>query len=201
MKSNKALILIDLQNDFLDERGILYGVIKEQIKETNLIQKINNLSNSARKNNVKVIHAPIAFSSDYKELGENPYGIAKVVKDSQAFKINSDGAKIYPQINISDSDLILPFKNSISVFKSTNLDQELKKNNIDTVFIVGLLTDACVLATVIEAYDFGYNVIVISNATCATSQKAQEATINNIFPLFSKILTDQEAINLFNNKA
>lgn len=197
MQKNISLLLIDLQNDFLDSNGILAGVVKDQIEDSNLIDKINSLTEAARKNKVKVIYAPIAFSFDHAELGKNPYGIAKIVKDTGAFKENKEGSKICSKLNVAAEDMVLPYKKSISVFKTTDLDKELRAKNINTLVIAGLLTDACMLATVIEAYDLGYNVVTVINATAATSEESRENTIKNIFPLFSKTMTDKEVIELF----
>lgn len=195
--ANTALLLVDIQNDFLDENGILSKVVKEQVQNLNLVEKINNLINNAREEGVKIFHAPIAFSSTYSELGQNPYGVAKIVKESGAFKEGERGAMICSKINLTKDDVVLPFKKSISAFKTTNLDGVLRTKGINTLVIAGLLTDACMLATVIEGYDLGYNIITVKNLNAATSVKSREDVINNIFPLFSNPMEDSEVISLF----
>ena len=48
--------------------------------------------------------------------------------------------------------------------KKTDLDAYLKSKNIDTLYVVGLATEYCVLYSVLDALDLGYNVKVIVDA-------------------------------------
>lgn len=47
--------------------------------------------------------------------------------------------------------------------KKTSLDNILKKNNIDTLYIMGLATDYCVKFTVLDALELGYKVFLIAD--------------------------------------
>ncbi len=193
--SKTALLLIDTQNDFLSSNGILFGVVKEQLEQLNVVEKINKLLATARKNKMEIIFAPIAFSPNYEELGSSPYGIAKIVKDTGAFKNNDSGSEILSTIEKQDTDIVLPFKKAISAFKTTNLHETLQNKGIDTLVIAGLLTDACMLSTVLEAYDLGYKVVTIEDANAATSHNAREEVVNKIFPLFSTLMKTEDFID------
>ncbi|WP_048648034.1 cysteine hydrolase family protein [Nitratireductor soli] len=58
-------------------------------------------------------------------------------------------------------------KTSVSVFPTTNIDEQLKNANIETLVIAGLMTHACVSGAARDAVPLGYEVVVASDA-CAT---------------------------------
>ena len=53
---------------------------------------------------------------------------------------------------------------------------------VDTVVISGGETDVCVLASVLDAIDLGYRVVVVSDALCSVSDEAHE----NLLKLFNE---------------
>ncbi len=64
-------------------------------------------------------------------------------------------------------------KNVNSAFIHTNLKEQLDKNGIRDIVVVGLTTDHCVSTTTRMAGNYGYNTFVVSDAT---------ATFNKIGP-------------------
>ncbi|BFZ21823.1 hypothetical protein BsWGS_24861 [Bradybaena similaris] len=50
-------------------------------------------------------------------------------------------------------------------FFSTNLDDELKRRQINTVFVVGFALDICVFHTSMDAIDLGYTTYVVTDAS------------------------------------
>jgi nicotinamidase/pyrazinamidase len=59
-----------------------------------------------------------------------------------------------------------------SSFDGTGLADELRAQNITRVVVVGLATDYCVLATVLDALREGFEVIVITDAIAAVNVEA-----------------------------
>lgn len=54
-------------------------------------------------------------------------------------------------------------KYTYSAFKSKKFVNFLKKNRISKLYLCGINTDICVLATYYDAFDLGYNVRVLGN--------------------------------------
>lgn len=65
-----------------------------------------------------------------------------------------------------------------SVFAGTDVSQWLHANNVDTVTIVGYMTNNCDLATAVEAEGLGFAVEVLSDATGAVSLTNEAGTIS-----------------------
>lgn len=58
-------------------------------------------------------------------------------------------------------------KSSVSVFPTTDIDQQLKSKGVKTLIVSGLMTHACVSGAARDAVPLGYDVIVADDA-CAT---------------------------------
>ncbi|QBR31397.1 MULTISPECIES: cysteine hydrolase family protein [Pseudomonas] len=83
---------------------------------------------------------------------------------SPVFAIDGQTVKFHPDMQPRPQDVVLQ-KSTVSVFASTDLDQQLKKAGIQTLIISGLMTHACVAGAARDAAPLGYNVIVASDAS------------------------------------
>jgi len=62
----------------------------------------------------------------------------------------------------------------------------LKARGIDTLVLVGAETDVCVLATVLDAVDRGYRVVVAADAVTSGSLAAHAAVLDTVLPRFEQ---------------
>ncbi|MBB6410659.1 nicotinamidase-related amidase [Mesorhizobium sangaii] len=51
------------------------------------------------------------------------------------------------------------------------------EQNVDTLVITGGETDVCVLATVLGGIDFGYRVVLVTDALCSSSDATHDALL------------------------
>jgi nicotinamidase-related amidase len=75
-----AVVLLELQNDFLNEGGKLYPLLKPVLEAYDVKANQNALIRAARANGMLIVYVPIGFSADYREMGDAPYGILQAVK-------------------------------------------------------------------------------------------------------------------------
>jgi nicotinamidase-related amidase len=66
-------------------------------------------------------------------------------------------------------------KPAYSAFAESVLTAFLREKNIDTLIITGSETDVCVLATVLDAVDLGFRVIVVEDALCSSFDEGHDA--------------------------
>lgn len=184
-----ALILIEMQNDFLSTKGKLNHLVADVAEKTNIVENANSTINLARKKGIPIYWIPIEFSNKHQEMGNNPMGILKIVKDHDGFIRESWGAKIYDEMEYSKNDHVINGKSSICSFSGTNLDQILRNNQIDTILLGGFLSHVCVTSTMVSAYDKGYNVITLTDCVATAGQEAQDKVIEHLYPMFSTPIT------------
>jgi nicotinamidase-related amidase len=180
-----ALVLIEYQNEFTSEGGVLHGAVSAVMDKTGMLDKTVALVRAAREAGVTIMHAPITFAPGYGELTRHPYGILKGVVDGNAFVKGSWGAAIVDDLAPAEGDIVIEGKRGLDTFASTNLDFILRSKGIQTVIIGGFLTNCCVESTMRSAYENGYRVITLTDCTAATSAEEHDNAIAYDFPMFS----------------
>ena len=128
-----ALVLIEFQNDFTTEGGVLHPAVQPVMEATGMLDNTRELVASARAAGVAVLHAPISFAPGYHEITSHPYGILKGVVDGNAFVKGSWGAEIADVLAPQPGDIVVEGKRGLDTFASTNLDFILRSKGIRTI--------------------------------------------------------------------
>ncbi len=189
-----AVLLIEYQNEFASEGGVLNGAVSGVMEETKMLANTVALVDAARKKGVAIMHAPISFAEGYGELSRHPYGILKGVVDGNAFVKGTWGAAIIDDLKPVAGDIVVEGKRGLDTFASTNIDFILRNKGIKTVAIGGFLTNCCVESTMRTAYEHGFEVITLVDCVAATSAEEHQNAIKCDFPMFSKPMPASEFI-------
>ena len=129
----KALIIVDMLNDFLDENGALYcGDTARSIIP--FIQE--RLTNYRNRQNL-VIYLQDSHDEDDKEFEKFP-------KHSVT---ETWGCEVIPELAPQSGETVIP-KKRYSGFYGTDLEHALESAGIDDVEVVGVCTSICVMDTV-----------------------------------------------------
>lgn len=143
-KMNKALLIIDIQNDYFDKGNMTLA------GSENASKNARSVLDKFRSDKLPVIHI--------QHIATGP--------TSTFFLPNTTGAEIHKNVKPSAQEKII-IKNYPNSFRNTELSDYLKSINITDLVICGMMTHMCVDATTRAAKDFGFNCIVIGDA-CAT---------------------------------
>lgn len=184
-----ALILIGYQNDYFAEDGILKGAIEESVKTNSILENTDRLLDAVVNTEMTIIDTPIIFTEDYSEL-INPVGILKVIQDVGAFKADTKGAETIENVDrLGDRRLTVPGKRGLNAFSNTDLDAVLADRSIEHVVLAGAVTSICIDSTGRAAHERGKSVTILSDCTAARSNFEQEFYCENIFPLYSAVVS------------
>jgi nicotinamidase-related amidase len=192
-----AVVLIEYQNEFTTDGGVLHGAVAEVMDKTNMLENTQRVVEAARAAGVTIMHAPITFAAGYNELSKHPYGILKGVVDGSAFVKGSWGAAIVDSLAPQEGDIVVEGKRGLDTFASTNLDFILRSKGITTIVLGGFLTNCCVESTMRTGYENGYQVITLTDCTAATSVPEHENAISYDYPMFSKPMSAADVIAEF----
>ena len=69
-------------------------------------------------------------------------------------------------------------KHVYSPWTGSDLHQQLRSTGIDTVIITGGETDVCVLSTMLGAIDWGFRVMLVTDALCSSADETHDAMMN-----------------------
>ena len=190
--STTAVVLIEYQNDFTSDGGVLHGAVSEVMDKTGMLTNTRQVVDAARAAGVTVMHAPITFAKGYNEISAHPYGILKGVVDGNAFVKGEWGAEIVDELAPADGDIVIEGKRGLDTFASTNLDFILRSKGVRTIALGGFLTNCCVESTMRSGYENGYEVVTLSDCVAATSVEEHDNALKFDYPMFSKPMTAAE---------
>lgn len=183
-----AVVLIEYQNDFTSEGGVLHDAVRDVMEQTGMLENTRRLVDAARAAGATIVHAPITFAPGYLEISQHPYGILKGVVDSSAFVKGEWGAEIVDTLAPQAGDIVVEGKRGLDTFATTNLDFILRARAIDTIALGGFLTNCCVESTMRTGYEKGYRVITLSDCVAATSPEEHDNAIRFDYPMFSEVM-------------
>jgi nicotinamidase-related amidase len=147
----KALIVVDMQNDFLDEQGVLY--CGPQARK--IIPKVREIIKEYLSQGNSVIFTQDAHTEGDKEFEVFP---KHCIKDKW-------GHEIIPQLKefTKEKNAYVVQKARYSAFYNTNLESILQKLKPDEVAVVGVCTSICVMDTVGDLRNRDYVVKVFKD--------------------------------------
>ncbi|KAI9469705.1 MAG: nicotinamidase [Benjaminiella poitrasii] len=194
-----ALILVDIQNDFLENGSLAVA------DSFSILKPVNDLIRQIKERNGLIVATQdwhpkdhISFASNHsdKKVFETKEIEYDGVKTSQVMwpdhcVQNSFGAEISKEIHAADIDVIVRKGmnrgvDSYSAFADNNyseitsLAKVLYQHHIDTVFVVGLAADYCVKLTCLDAIKFGFKTILVKECTKPVSPDQLEATLSEL---------------------
>lgn len=146
-----ALILIDIQKGF-DNIEYWGG----QRNNLNAEENAAELLNLWRENDLPVFHI--------QHCSSNPASLLHETNAGNEFKDLVKPVNKEPVIK----------KNVNSAFIGTNLEEQLHKEKITKLVIVGLTTDHCVSTTTRMAGNLGFDTFIVSDATATFNKKGLE---------------------------
>jgi nicotinamidase-related amidase len=190
--STTAVVLIEFQNDFVSDGGVLHDAVSEVMDKTGMLANTRQVADAARAAGATVMHAPISFAKGYNEITAHPYGILKGVVDGNAFVKGEWGAAIVDELAPREGDIVIEGKRGLDTFASTNLDFILRSKGVRTIALGGFLTNCCVESTMRTGYENGYEVVTLSDCVAATSVEEHDNALRFDFPMFSKPMTAAE---------
>lgn len=104
-------------------------------------------------------------------------------------------AEIIDELKPTKNDHIV-VKRRDSAFQDTELDLWLRSSYIDTVICTGIDTAICVDNTLTDAFNVGYDVILVEDATASSWRKIGEATIIKVAGSYGLVVQTDRLIEL-----
>lgn len=104
-----AVVLVDPYNDFLHEKGGMYGAVIETLKKTDAINHMLQLHSYAKQHGVPVFYAlHRQFVEGDLDNWLYPTATNEAIKRFQSFKKGSFGAQVFPGLepDVTTGDII-----------------------------------------------------------------------------------------------
>ena len=168
-----ALIIIDMQRDFLEPGGFGETLGNNVALLKAAVPPLRKVLNAARSAGMLVIHTREGHRPDLSdaprhkvERGEPSLRIGAPGPMGRILVRGEPGHDIIPELYPLDSEVVID-KPGKGAFYATELTDVLEKYGIENLLVCGVTTEVCVNTTVREANDRGYRCVVISDG-CAS---------------------------------
>ncbi len=148
----KAVLIVDMLNDFVEEDGKLQVPGAKKI-----VEKIGQLRGAAYEQGVYVVYANDAHTVDDPEFQTFPEHAVQGTYGAQII------TQLQPARPALEKELVIN-KQDLSVFTNPEADRMLKQRGIDELLVTGVATEYCVRGATLDALARQYRVNVVVDA-------------------------------------
>jgi nicotinamidase-related amidase len=209
MSGGAALLIIDMQRDFLDpagyiaQSGVDVGVLRAVIPQVRLLLQ------AARKFGIPVVHTREGHRPDLSDLSavkrRRAAGagapIGSVGPLGRLLVRGEPGHAIIQELAPLAGEPVID-KPGFGAFYATDLELLLRTAGINTLTLAGVTTDICVHSTLREAIDRGFDCLTVGDACAAGDPSIHEAMLACIAGeggILGKVVSTQEVLDQWSN--
>jgi nicotinamidase-related amidase len=203
-----AVLLTDVQNDFLSEQGVTWGLVGESVKENKTVENIERLFKAAKANGFEVFISPHYYyptDRGWKFGGtiENVMHDIKMFDRSGALDLegfSGSGADWLERYKpyIEDGKTIVSSPHKVYGPENNDVALQLRKRGISKVILGGMSANLCVEAHLRELIEQGFEVTVVKDATAGAKHPelgdGYQAALINYGYIANAVLTTEEAV-------
>ncbi len=173
-----ALIVIDMQNDFLDQWP---GPSRER-----LVRSTRELVAIMRNPGHPVIWVRQEFESDLRDAF--PEMRARGIRITMK---GTPGCQIVPELDVAAGDTVV-IKKRYSAFFGTNLDQILAALQPDALILAGINTHACIRMAAIDAYQRDWPVVLAADCIDSYDKEHHEVSLRYMKDKIASLMTNAQ---------
>ena len=196
-----ALVVVDMHQGHLDpDVASMLVPTKERVR---VLKNAKKLVDTSKKYKIPVIHVILQLRPIEKErLKPFPAAVKTVKKNLKSEELTWYGKeklrgwwkpKIMPEVAPQPEDYVINNKKTFSAYMGTDLELLLKTLGVDTIVLIGINTNTCVLCTAFETVNRRFRLIVISD--CVASAYGNDLhifSLQNIARCLGWVLTVNE---------
>ncbi len=181
-----ALVIIDMQRDFVEPGGFGHALGNDVHRLGPTIPAVESLLSAFRKLGLMVIHTKECHQADLSDCPP-----AKLTRGNAALRIGDHGPMgrilihgehgndFIPALQPQEGEVVIT-KPGKGAFYATDLQEHLKRRGITHLLITGVTTEVCVQTTMREANDRGYECLLVEDATDSYFPHFKQATLEMV---------------------
>jgi ureidoacrylate peracid hydrolase len=193
LKSNPALLIIDMQNGFCHPEGSFGKLGLPVSNHLNIVPTINKLRTASHAANIPIIFTRLCYNEDYSDAGvqmeEQPHikAMKGFVRDTWDSAVLDDLAP-----DTSKGEIVINKTRNSALF-NTNLKDILISRGINQLLCTGVGSNVCVESTVRDGVSHDFYVKTLSDATATLTIEDHHACMKNL-TWFGGVTTAEEVL-------
>lgn len=185
-KDRLALIVIDMQRDFVEPGGFGASLGNDVTRLQSIVPALQSLMRTCRAAGVPVIHTRECHRADLsdcppakRERGEPTLRIGDPGPMGRVLIAGEPGAEIIPELAPLESETVID-KPGKGAFYATGLSDVLDDMGVSHLLMTGVTTEVCVQTTMREANDRGYECLMVEDCTESYFPEFKAATLDMV---------------------
>lgn len=203
-----AMLVVDLQNEFVLKdygEGKMFKEMGEWDRWEPYFNRLHDVTvpntktliDYFRKNAMEVTYGRIAC---LKDNGNDRSEVQKSEGwNGMLIPVNSFGAQMVDPLKPLGDEIVVN-KTTDSVLAGTNYSQLIRNMGIETVVVVGIVTDQCVASTVRDLADEGFKVIVVEDCCAAATMELHDAELKIMNIIYCQVMDTEGVMDLLNEQ-
>jgi nicotinamidase-related amidase len=208
---NTALIVIDMQRDFLDPDGYAAAAGLDVAALRSAIPAIRRLLGAARQARMLVVHTREGHRPDLSDcppakLERSRAAGAEIGTRGPLGRLlvrGEPGHDIVPELQPQPGEPVVD-KPGYGAFTHTDLEDILRNRAIERLIVCGVTTEVCVHSTLREAVDRGYRCVLVGDACASADAELHAAALRMVAVeggIFGQVLDTTAALALIETEA
>jgi nicotinamidase-related amidase len=196
--SRTALIVIDMQRDFLSSSGVCAAASDNVTTGAGVLGQVKALIAAAREQKVFIIYIQSIYDPPY-------------LSDIMRGQLDRRGLRGLCQSDSPGSDFVegiapngaanecVVIKHRFSAFCGTDMDLILRSNGIETLILSGVTTDVCVESTARDGFFLGYRVVIAGDCVSSFSADWHRASLAVLSRSFGRTASSSDIVIAWRN--
>jgi nicotinamidase-related amidase len=199
-----ALIIVDMQNDFLHREGS-FGIKAREHPELNIdmpfltgtISKVKRLADAFREAGRPVAYVAHVMKPDYSDAAWPYWRLGMEPESGRRTHCveGTWGAQIVDELKPQEGEHLVVKKGFGGFAPSTPLDTILRNMGVTTCVVTGVTTCVCVSTTVRGGVEHNYRMILVSDAVAEVSREAHKVELQTMDRLFADVKSTDTVID------
>jgi len=183
-----ALVVVDLQNGFMDEAvAVAYVPVAVEI-----VPNVNRLAAAVRRTGGKVFWIMNTFDQTNVTAWSEYFDILTPERRARALANmapNSRGHALYPTLEVKPEDEIVnKYRFSAFIQGASDLPARLRAQGYDTVLITGTVTNVCCESSARDAMMMNFKTVMVSDGNAARTDAEHNATLASFYSVFGDVM-------------
>ncbi len=188
---NAALLVIDVQNDFVADGGFFDQIGADVKTVQKSMPHLERLVAKAREAGVPVIFVQAIYDPEHLSAPMRERNRRRAVEIPRCLT-GSWGADFY-SVRPEPGEAVI-IKHRYSAVLNTGLDVLLKSRGIRSLLLTGVATDTCVESTGRDAYFIDYYVTIVADCCGAASESDHLGALKRFDRDYGAIVTSEDVI-------
>jgi ureidoacrylate peracid hydrolase len=200
--TNIGLVVVDMQNGFVNPQGS-YGKLGMNISNyLSIIPRVRQLIDFCRNVGIPIFYTEAVREASGVDLLIKVHMLLPKAREER-LKIpicvrGTWDAQTIDEIKPTEQDYII-IKRRDGAFQDTELRVWLQSIGINTLIFCGVDTSICVETSLREAFNIGYDVMLISDATASGIEKHYHTTLERVRDYYGVVLDFNRFVTIINN--